>query len=127
MALSDGTEARVRPIFPDDGPALVELHRGLSDWSRFSRFFTLHPVLRSDEVVHFTCVDGVDRVEFVAADTYQHHHIATELLRRLAHTVRRVGVSQSRLTCCPRTRQCGLCSGRRGSLCRQRISEAPST
>ena len=103
MTLSDGTEARVRPVTPDDGPALLE------------------PVLSSKEVQHLTCVDGVDRVAivvevngeliavgryhrlsdqtqaevaFVGADAYQHHHIATELLHRLAHIARQLGVSQ---------------------------------
>ena len=121
MTLSDGTEARVRPISPDDGPALVAFHEGLSDRSRFMRFFTLHPALSSDEVEHFTRVDGVDRVAlvveangkliavgrydrlcdpsqaevaFAVADGYQHHHIATELLYRLAHIARGAGVLQ---------------------------------
>jgi len=34
MTLSDGTEARVRAISPDDGPALLAFHQGLSDRSR---------------------------------------------------------------------------------------------
>ena len=121
MTLSNGTEARVRPITPNDGPALLEFHQNLSDRSRFLRYFSPHPVLSSKEVQHLTSVDGVDRVAlvvevngeliavgryhrlsdqtqaevaFVVADAYQHHHIATELLHRLAHMARQVGVSQ---------------------------------
>lgn len=123
MTLSDGTEARVRPISRDDGPALLKFHRNLSDRSRFLRYFSPHPVLSSKEVQHLTSVDGVDRVAlvievngeliavgryhrlsdqtqaevaFVVADAYQHHHIATELLHRLAHIGRQLGVSQFR-------------------------------
>jgi len=121
MSLSDGTEARVRPISPHDGPALVKFHAGLSDRSRFLRYFSPHPLLTADEVVHLTCVDGFDRVAlvvelnneligigrydrlrdraqaevaFVVADAYQHHHIATELLHRLARIARVAGVVQ---------------------------------
>ena len=121
MTLSDGSEASVRPISPDDGAALVRFHRGLSDRSRFFRYFSPHPVLSPDEILHLTCVDGVDRVAlvvevngelvavgrydrlcdrtqaevaFVVADTYQHHHIATKLLYRLTQIARGVGVSQ---------------------------------
>jgi GNAT superfamily N-acetyltransferase len=121
MSLSDGAEARVRPISPQDGPALVKFHRGLSDRSRFLRYFSPHPSLTADEVLHLTCVDGFDRVAlvvelnheligigryerlgdpaqaevaFVVADAYQHHHIATELLHRLARIARAAGVVQ---------------------------------
>jgi N-acetylglutamate synthase-like GNAT family acetyltransferase len=33
-------------------------------------------------------------VAFVVADAYQHHHIATELLHRLAHIARMAGMSE---------------------------------
>lgn len=121
MILSDGTEARVRPISPRDGPALMTFHEALSDRSRFLRYFSPHPLLTPDEILHLTCVDGFDRVAlvvelddeligigrydrlldrsqaevaFVVADAYQHHHIATELLRRLAYIARVAGVVQ---------------------------------
>jgi RimJ/RimL family protein N-acetyltransferase len=123
MTLSNGTQARVRPISPHDGPALVQFHEGLSERSRFLRYFSPHPFLTPDEVLHLTCVDGFDRVAlvvelndeligvgrydrlrdraqaevaFVVADAYQHHHIATELLHRLARLARGAGVLQFR-------------------------------
>jgi GNAT superfamily N-acetyltransferase len=123
LNLSGGTEARVRSISPDDGPALMEFHEGLSDRSRFLRYFSPHPFLSPDEILHLTCVDGFDRVAlvvelkseliavgrfdrlldttqaevaFVVADAYQHHHIATELLHRLARIARMAGVVQFR-------------------------------
>ncbi len=65
MTLSDWTEARVRPISPDDGPALREFHRSPSDRSRFSRYFCSHPGLSSEDVQQLTSVDGVDRVALV--------------------------------------------------------------
>ena len=79
------------------------------------------PVLTFDEIQRLTCVDGWNHVTLVAenngalialgrydrlpdprqaevafavADAHQHHHIASELLRRLAHVARMAGVSQ---------------------------------
>jgi hypothetical protein len=121
ITLCNGADAIVRPISPDDGPALVEFHRRVSDQSCFFRYLTPHPILQADEVSHLTCVNGVDRaalvvevdgafvavgrydrlcdpnqarVAIVVGDAFQHQYIASELLGRLAHVARMAGVSQ---------------------------------
>ncbi len=121
ISLCTGTSADVRPISPDDGVALEEFHRQLSDRSCFFRYLTPHPYLRPDEVRHLTCVDGVNRaalvvevngalvavgcydrlgdprqakVAIVVGQAFQHQYIASELLSRLAHLARMAGVSQ---------------------------------
>ena len=108
---SDLGALRVRPIRPDDAAALVAFHDGLSRQSQYLRFFTTHPHLSAREVERFTVVDyrnrlalviqlgpdliGVGRfdrlegtssaeVAFVVSDVYQHHGLASMLLRRLA-------------------------------------------
>ena len=123
IPLCDGTNALVRAISPDDGPALVEFHRLLSDRAHFSRYFSADTVLSAEEIRRLTCVDGWNRVAlvvesngvlialgrydrlrdprqadvaFVVADAYQHQYIASELLCRLAHIARMAGVSQFR-------------------------------
>jgi RimJ/RimL family protein N-acetyltransferase len=102
---------RVRPMRPDDGPALVAFHEALSPDSQYMRFFTAHPHLAPAEVDRFTHVDydrrlalvaelagtlvGVGRydrigdtpdaeVAFVVADSYQCHGLGGALLHRLA-------------------------------------------
>jgi len=66
VLLADGTTARVRPIAPDDGPALVAFHQRLSPESVVLRYFTPHPHLTDAEVARLTHVDGIDRVALVA-------------------------------------------------------------
>jgi N-acetylglutamate synthase-like GNAT family acetyltransferase len=121
ISLCNGTGALVRPVSPDDGVALVEFHRHLSDRTCYFRYLTPHPFLRADEVRHLTRVDGVNRaalvvevngalvavgrydrlgeprqakVAIVVGDAFQHQYIAAELLGRLAHLARMAGVSQ---------------------------------
>lgn len=121
ISLCNGIDAVVRPISPDDGPALVEFHRQLSDRACFLRYLSPHPVFRADEVEHLICVDGLNRaalvvevngaivavgrydrlydpkqakVALVVGDAFQHQYIASELLCRLAHLARTAGVSQ---------------------------------
>jgi hypothetical protein len=43
VVLRDGAVVHVRPVRPDDEPALVELFRSLSLNSRLFRFFSLRP------------------------------------------------------------------------------------
>ncbi len=120
IALDDGTLVNVRPISPSDAAQLTQFHRGLSDRSRYLRYFYPHSELSPDEVAHLTEVDGCARVAlvaelddqliavgrydrlddparaevaFVVADQFQHHGIATELLRRLAAAATTVGIS----------------------------------
>ncbi|HEX3334188.1 MAG TPA: GNAT family N-acetyltransferase [Acidimicrobiales bacterium] len=116
---ADGLRYHVRPIRPDDGARLVELHARLSPHSLYLRFFRPHPVLSEDEVRWFTHVDYVDRlalvatiddrfiavgrfdrapgateaeVAFVVDDEYQHHGVGTLLLDELARAARERGV-----------------------------------
>jgi GNAT superfamily N-acetyltransferase len=107
----EGLRYHVRPIRPDDGPRLVELHGRLSSRSLYLRFFSPHPALSDAEVARFTRVDYADRlalvatvgdhiigvgrydrvagepeaeVAFVVDDAYQHHGVGSELLDELA-------------------------------------------
>ena len=105
---TDGDEIVVRPIRPDDAPALVDFHEHLSAETIYLRFFSSHTHLRPAEVERFIHVDGHDRfavvaehggamvavarydrlkdprtaeVAFVVADAWQHHGIGSFLLR----------------------------------------------
>ena len=110
----------VRPIRPDDGPALVAFHEALSPQSQYLRFFHAHPHLSLAEVDRFTHVDYVRRlalvierddvligvgrydrlddeeaeVAFVVADAYQSHGLGALLLQRLADAARARGLTR---------------------------------
>jgi acyl-CoA synthetase (NDP forming)/RimJ/RimL family protein N-acetyltransferase len=66
VALRDGHTVRVRPIRPADGSALERFHERQSPESIYFRFFSPRPRLSARDVHHFTHVDHVDRVAFVA-------------------------------------------------------------
>ena len=116
----DGGVVRVRPIEPSDAPGLEAFHAGLSDESRYFRFFSPHPRLSTGEVERFTRVDMVDRVAlvaelegdlvavgrfdrrsggddaevaFVVSDSQQGRGIATVLLEHLAAMARERGIT----------------------------------
>ena len=118
---SDGDEIAVRPITPDDAPALVDFHEHLSAETVYLRFFSSHTHLRPAEVERFTHVDGHNRfavvaeheggmvavarydrlaepttaeVAFVVADAWQHHGIGSFLLRVLAGAAEANGISE---------------------------------
>ncbi len=55
----------VRPIRPEDAAALLAFHHRLSPGSIYRRYFSVHPDLSADELVHLTNVDYVDRLAFV--------------------------------------------------------------
>lgn len=121
VALMDGGVVRVRPIEPSDAPGLEAFHAGLSDESRYLRFFSPHPRLSEREVERFTRVDMVDRVAlvaelegqlvavgrfdrrpggedaevaFVVSDSQQGRGIATVLLEHLAAMARERGITR---------------------------------
>ena len=48
----------IRAIGPQDAPALADLHAGLSDESRYLRFFSPHRTLTADELCHWIELDG---------------------------------------------------------------------
>ncbi|MEL6893150.1 MAG: GNAT family N-acetyltransferase [Actinomycetota bacterium] len=121
VVLGDGDTAFIRPIAPDDQPALLEFHERQSSDSLYRRFFSAKPTLTDKELAHFTTVDMVDRValvveirgEFVAWASYERwsgrneaeaafmvddeHHgrgIATLLLEHLAAIARANGIER---------------------------------
>ena len=58
-------DVEVRRIRPDDAERLMAFHAGLSDETRYRRFFAPHPILSVDEIRRFTNVDGEDRMALV--------------------------------------------------------------
>ena len=65
VVLGDGEAAVVRPITPQDAPALLEFHERQSHDSLYRRFFSPKPTLSETELEHFTNVDFVDRAALV--------------------------------------------------------------
>lgn len=65
VVLRDGRPAHVRPIRPQDGPALREFHGRLSDRTIYLRYFAPHPHLSDDDLERLTVVDHGDRVALV--------------------------------------------------------------
>ncbi|WP_448223412.1 bifunctional acetate--CoA ligase family protein/GNAT family N-acetyltransferase [Gordonia iterans] len=63
---SDGGVVHLRPITPADADALVRFHEGLSERTRYLRYFGPTPTLPAREVVRMTTVDYRDRVAFLA-------------------------------------------------------------
>ena len=115
VRMLDGSTARIRPISPSDGDALVRFHDGLTNDTTRMRFFSLHPHLTPGEVERFTHVDHHDRealvaldgpdiiavgrfdrlpgtddaeVAFVVADGWQGEGVGTHLLEELAQRAR---------------------------------------
>jgi acyl-CoA synthetase (NDP forming)/ribosomal protein S18 acetylase RimI-like enzyme len=68
VLLRDGRPVHLRPITPEDGPALRAFHRSLSAQTVYFRFFSAKPELTDRDVDYFTGVDHVDRVALVALD-----------------------------------------------------------
>ncbi len=63
-----GLTLQLRPIRPDDADILNRFHDQLSPDSVFRRYFSVHPELSPDELVHLTTVDYVDRLAFIIID-----------------------------------------------------------
>ncbi len=66
VVLTDGQIVHVRPITPDDADGLREFHSRQSAESIYFRYFSPRPVLTDRDIHHFTNVDHVDRVAFIA-------------------------------------------------------------
>ena len=66
MVLADGGTAHVRPIVPADAQRWSSFISRLSMQTIYFRFFSEHPRLGPAELEHFTHVDFVGRVAFVA-------------------------------------------------------------
>ncbi len=65
VVLGNGETALIRPIHPDDAPALASFHDRQSKESIYRRYFSPKPHLSPAELEHFTVVDFVDRVALV--------------------------------------------------------------
>ncbi|GEE02600.1 GNAT family N-acetyltransferase [Gordonia spumicola] len=63
---SDGGVVHLRPIVPADADALVAFHNGLSERTRYLRYFGPTPTLPPREVVRMTTVDYRTRAAFLA-------------------------------------------------------------
>jgi RimJ/RimL family protein N-acetyltransferase len=68
VELADGTRLRVRPIRPDDEPALAALFGRLSARSVYQRFLTPFARVPAEWVRHFANVDHRRRIALVAED-----------------------------------------------------------
>jgi len=68
VELADGTQLRIRPVRPDDGPLLSAGLERLSAESRYLRFFTDMTRLSATQLEYFTHVDHVDHFAWVAFD-----------------------------------------------------------
>ncbi len=65
VVLGDGETVRVRPIRPEDAPALAAFHRRQSANSNYRRYFSPKPDLTARDLAHFTNVDMVGRAALV--------------------------------------------------------------
>ncbi|MEV0855200.1 GNAT family N-acetyltransferase [Nocardia fluminea] len=63
---ADGGVVRVRPIVPADADALATFHTGLSDRTRYLRYFGPYPQISPKDMYRTTHVDYRDRVGLVA-------------------------------------------------------------
>ncbi len=129
IALRDGSTARVRPVEPSDEPALREFLAGLSQDSRWLRFFSLGVDLDraaaraaapggyglivtagADERVVAHAVYELERPEraevaFAVADEMQGRGLATVLLAHLAQVASARGIGEFVATVLPENRR----------------------
>lgn len=66
VQLRDGAEVAIRPIRPEDSGAIQAGFDGMSDESRYKRFFTLSSRLSERELAYLTEVDHHDHEALVA-------------------------------------------------------------
>src|SRR3954451_22075440 len=119
VVAADGGTVHLRPIRPDDADALVAFHSGLSQRTRYLRYFSAYPRIPEKDLYRFTNVDHHDRVAlivelagqiiavgryerhpgtdtaevaFVVADEHQGRGIGSVLLEHLAAAAREIGL-----------------------------------
>src|ERR1700691_5492611 len=66
VALRSGDVVRIRPVRPDDAPALARAYTNLGEQSRYRRFFTAMPELPETTLKAAVDVDQVDHEVLVA-------------------------------------------------------------
>jgi acyl-CoA synthetase (NDP forming)/RimJ/RimL family protein N-acetyltransferase len=66
VVAADGGTVHLRPIRPQDADALVAFHGGLSQRTRYLRYFSAYPRIPERDLYRFTHVDHRWRVAFVA-------------------------------------------------------------
>ncbi len=71
VVLADGETVHIRPIRPDDAPALAAFHRAQPAEDNYRRYFSPKPELSERDLQHFTNVDMVDRVALVVEERDQ--------------------------------------------------------
>ncbi|WP_052359877.1 bifunctional acetate--CoA ligase family protein/GNAT family N-acetyltransferase [Actinoplanes friuliensis] len=112
----------MRPIRPDDAPAIVEFHSRMSDRTRYLRYFSPYPRIPERDLARFVNVDHRDReafvivsgprimavgryerlgpdapeaeVAFVVEDAHQGRGIGSVLLEHLAEAAREHGITR---------------------------------
>ncbi|MGC5380720.1 GNAT family N-acetyltransferase [Micromonospora sp. DT68] len=120
VLLSDGSAVQLRPISPDDAPAIVAMHSRFSERTRYLRYFSPYPRIPERDLIRFVTVDHRDReafvvlageqivavgryerlgpqapeaeVAFVVEDAYQGRGIGSVLMEHLADAARRNGI-----------------------------------
>ncbi len=65
VVASDGGIVHLRPILPTDADALLRFHEGLSERTRYLRFFGPYPRISPRDLERFTTVDHHRRVAFI--------------------------------------------------------------
>src|SRR5439155_1594061 len=119
LAAAAGGTFHLRPIRPTDADAIVRFHAGLSQRTRYLRYFSAYPRIPERDLIRFTNVDHHDRVAlvaelageiiavgryerhpdsdeaevaFVVADDHQGRGIGSVLLEHLAAAARECGL-----------------------------------
>jgi len=116
--LTDGSPAEIRPLRPDDRPAVTTLFESCSQENLYTRFFTIghgvvarhvdhlfdraadartYVLLKADRVIGIAdverCDDSTSEIAFLVADDSHGRGIATLLLERAAEDARAAGVA----------------------------------
>src|SRR4051794_34216834 len=65
VVVADGGTVHLRPIEPSDAEALVAFHGGLSQRTRYLRYFSAYPRMPEKDLYRFTHVDHHDRVALI--------------------------------------------------------------
>jgi acyl-CoA synthetase (NDP forming)/RimJ/RimL family protein N-acetyltransferase len=66
VVLRDGRTCHIRPVRPDDGPALDSFSQELSDETLYTRFFTVSRELAAQDMARLLAADNQNRVSLLA-------------------------------------------------------------